>query len=217
MNVRRLPRLAAQLDFARKLGMDDLVEHTSSIVWIGHSPGSFHDDFADNVVVQLTGTATFIIFPAQCAWLLKKSVGRNRTLAGHAGPLQWVRRGMKRGKGRAPFYHVALKPGDGLAVPSTSMHKVISRDSRRLALNAFFEARPGRMQWPGAPANAFYRHDQSALAMRNLWIKTLRYLWESREVAIAMHTERIELIRRRSATRRRQRCAHRASPPAAGV
>jgi len=194
MNVRRLPRTSAQLDFARKLGIDDVVEHTNSIVWIGHSPGTFHDDFGDNVVVQLTGKATFIIFPAQCAFLLKPIFGPNRKINDTMGHLGWAKRGMPRGKARVPFYHVTLRPGDGLAVPSTSIHKVVSRDSRRLAINAFFEPKFGRMQWPTAPVNSFVRHNQNVLAMRILWLRTLRHLWETRRVAIAMHTERLEFI-----------------------
>ncbi|CAK0901264.1 unnamed protein product [Prorocentrum cordatum] len=60
------------------------------------------------------------------------------------GHLGWAKRGMPRGKARVPFYHVTLRPGDGLAVPSARPSGVVSRDSRRLAINAFFEPKFGR-------------------------------------------------------------------------
>jgi len=193
LNLRRVPRFAAGADVAARLGLgagpegSPLVEHTHSLLWMGASRGGVHTDNQDNVLMQLTGDVEVLVIPAGCVGLAKVP-GATRDVAG------WLRAGQPPNSSRLPFYHIHLRQGEGLVLPSLAQHKVVSSEGRRVGLNAFFEPRFGRMQWPGAPANYFLRHRRDILALRSLHVMAARRLWDTRRLPYVMHTERIELL-----------------------
>ena len=93
-----------------------------------------------------------------------------------------------------PWYHVRLRPGEGIAIPSHSMHTVLSASSHRVGVNLFFEPKFEQMQWETAHSNAFVNFDSDALAVRTLWVRTIRELWDAHGVSMAMHTDKMEIL-----------------------
>lgn len=193
-NSWRVPKWKEGVDYAKALGITNLIEHAYSILWIGTTAGEFHDDFQDNVLVQVSGYSSMIVFPSNCSPLIKPVYGPKRKIPENTGALEWGTKGVPKGKVKAPFYHVSLKPGDGMVVPSGAIHKVVTGDPRRLALNAFFEPKFGEMQWPGSPLNIYNTHTKEGLAVRVLWLRVIHQLWIKRKIAMSMHTERLELL-----------------------
>merc|ERR1711920_410020 len=86
----------------------------------------------------------------------------------------------------APFFHVTLRAGEGLVMPSHSFHRVWSRSSKRIAVNAFFEPKYKKMQWPHTVSHGFKMYEQSTLAMRILWLRALRRLWDTKQLGMFM-------------------------------
>jgi len=180
------------VDIAQRLGFGagfggELVEHTHSILWIGAAKGGIHTDHQDNVLIQLTGDVQVLVIPQSCVGLAKVPT-RIRDIGG------FLTDGMPPNRSRLPFYHVHLRQGEGLVIPSLAQHKIISSDSKRVGLNAFMEPRFGKMQWPTAPANYYRRHRRDILAMRSLYMKTLQRLWDDYQISYTMHTERVEFV-----------------------
>merc|ERR1711988_1206776 len=192
LNMRRAPRFSGGVDIADGLGFGagfggPLVEHTHNLLWIGAAKGGIHSDHQDNVLIQLTGDVQVLVVPASCIGIAKVP-NQMREIA------SFLTRGMPRNQSKLPFYHVHLRQGEGLIIPSLAQHKIISSDSRRVGLNAFMEPQFGKMQWHTAPANYYLRHRKDILALRSLYMKTLSRLWDSRKIAYAMHTERVEFV-----------------------
>jgi len=178
------------LDIPKKLGIDKLVERAWSYLRFGTAPQYSHSDGYDNILMQLTEEIEIIMHPANCT-SLPVLADANFNMK---GVLPFVTEGMPHGESRAPFFHVHLKPGEGVIIPSDTMHKIISRDPKRIALNAFFEPRFGKMQWTSAPSNFYLRNHDSVLATRALWMKALTHLWETRKVSMFYHTARMEVL-----------------------
>jgi len=193
VNVLRLPNWTrGEIDvhsLAAALGLGEQVEHAHNFLWMGASPGGIHSDIQDNVLVQITGTSDVFLVPANCSLALDLS-----TSIAHASVTSdWIRQQ----EADFPFFLVRLRPGDGLAIPSNTMHTVLSQDPGRIGMNFFLEPRHGRMQWPGAPANFFNYAPRGRLAMRTLWVKAVKDLWERREAgtpSFIMHGERQEIV-----------------------
>jgi len=188
VNARRLPGFPEALNFAEKLGVGHLVSHTHSFVWPGSTPGQFHVDEWDNVQSQATGSCDVIIFPPRCSGSIKMPL-----VEGH---LDWRRRmrEQKPGNQYAWFFHMRLKAGEGVVIPSNAFHKIISRDNRRLAVNSFLEPKFGKMQWPGNPAHQFAINSRDMLAARRLWVESLSHLWDTKKISMFMRTLRVEMI-----------------------
>lgn len=187
LNLRRVPNLAKDLHMERKLGIQDLVETTHSWMWMGVTPGEFHSDKFDNVLIQLTGEVDVLVYPSNCSALLDD-------LSLHVPFMNYTMSGGPRGVGKAPFFHITLRSGEGIAIPSDANHKVINRDSNRIGLNTFFEPKFKRMEWPGNPSNELLRDNDDHKAVRLLWVKALRHLYDTRKIVMYMHTPRLELM-----------------------
>jgi len=196
INLQHLPNFTGGVDIAERLGAGkgfggELVEHTLSLLWMGQQKGGFHYDHQDNVLIQLTGVADVLVLPPAC-------------IGSYVPPqkcdfMKWQTKERKHPKGdhfRAPFYHIRMRSGEGLVIPSMAQHRVISQGTGRIALNAFMEPAFKKMAWPEktAPANFWRRQRPAIAAMRVLWLRTLRHLWETRNISMVMHTERNELI-----------------------
>merc|ERR1711933_412226 len=107
--------------------------------------------------------------------------------------------GMPRGQARIPFFHVLLKPGEGVVIPSMAYHRILSRTSRRVALNFFLEPRFGKTWRPGAPKNSYSWMDRDKLALRTLWLRTMNKFWDAERVSrgdwpLVMHTGAMEFM-----------------------
>lgn len=177
LNMRHLRNF--QVDVGKLLGMDDSVEATLSLVWFGTTAGEFHIDFQDNVLIQLTESCEIMIVPANCS---------HKDLPGGV-----MREWMQHWK--VPFFHTTIHAGEGIIIPSMAPHKVVRRNSRTVAINAFLEPRFGKMRWgSSAPNNIFTRMYPGNAAMRVLWLRSMRRLWDEKRINLFMHTHRIDYI-----------------------
>mmetsp|Transcript_33374 Transcript_33374/g.89318 ORF Transcript_33374/g.89318 Transcript_33374/m.89318 type:complete len:483 (+) Transcript_33374:3-1451(+) len=189
LNSRRAHRLMEGVNIGKVLGIEPLVENSHSLLWWGITPGGFHNDMQDNVLLQLTGSAEVIVIPPNCSIGVDK-IGKHMKLVDFI-----KKRKMATGfKEHIPFFHVTLTAGQGLVIPSLAIHKVIGTNSARFAINAFFEPKWGQMQWPGAANNYYKRHNKRILAIRSLWLRTLSKLYDERRLGMVMHTEKIEFV-----------------------
>lgn len=164
------------------LGLGDEAETSHSMLWFGQTRGHMHPDWHDNVVIQLTGEDEIIVFPSNCSSLVWGRFQPTETLR------EWVQYGVGPGEVRAPFFHVVLRAGEGLTIPSMSFHKVVSRHSGRVALNAFIEPRWGRMRWAHAPYSFFNFQSPFLAALRIAWARSSVHLWRTHKMTAFMHT-----------------------------
>jgi len=193
VNLRRLPNYAkgAMDNFAKSLGLDGFVDAVHSFLWMGVTPGEFHRDEYDNMLIQISQEADlFVAFP-NCSYALE-SQGFPR----QARWLWWMgTEGAKEaGKARVPFFHVRLRPGDGVAIPSAAVHRVVVRHSGRIGMNVFFEPKYGEMRWRGNPNNDYTRRDDDYLAVRSLWVQTLNRMWDTKKLPMFYRTTRQEVL-----------------------
>lgn len=187
INVRRLPELTRGFDPAEKLGIQHLSEHTHAYLWLGATAGGIHPDLQDNILIQLNTEAEVIVFPQACYPLVQGIPNR-------ANLMEWLPEGQPPNKSKAPFFHIHVKPGEGVVIPSLSLHQVISRNSHRIGINYFFEPKFDKMMWPQAPGNKFVRARRHDRAMRFLWVRTAKTLWDTHKIALFMHTGKMEVI-----------------------
>jgi len=192
INVRRLPTMNSYMDFPKMLGMEDDVLHQHGFLWFGTAAGQHHIDPGDNILMQLTGEVDVIVFNSMCLGLLDRSDGLIFKI--NDGILPWATEGVPEGKVRAPWFHLRLTEGEGVVIPSGSVHKVVTRNTKRVGLNAFFEPRFGKMWWRHAPGNCYNRNDKDVLASRSLWVQSLGHLWDKKEMGMGFHTVRMEVI-----------------------
>merc|ERR1712099_8516 len=117
--------------------------------------------------------------PANCSGLIV-----------HLGP-QGMMDFFRRKKKRAPFYHMRMRPGDGFTIPGGAKHKVVSRSPHRMSVNTFFEPKFLQMQWEHTTGNQYKRNSPDVLAVRYLWVKALRHLWDTEKRSVFYHTTRM--------------------------
>mmetsp|Transcript_91004 Transcript_91004/g.281454 ORF Transcript_91004/g.281454 Transcript_91004/m.281454 type:complete len:523 (+) Transcript_91004:51-1619(+) len=173
-------------DLAEKIGAGGQVLHAHNLLWFGVSIGGIHLDIQDNVLVQVSGVSEVFVVPANCSLGFDLGIGNNPVNA------EWIQ---KQGA-NLPFFLMRLEPGDAVAIPSNSMHVVASQDPKRIGMNFFMEPRHGRMRWPWAPANFYNYADRGHLAMRELWLQTIKEMWRDRDPAsptFVVHGQRQEL------------------------
>ena len=72
--------------------------------------------------------------------------------------------------------------------------QVVSRESSRIGLNVFLEPKFPEMQWPSSPYNFYRSHDQDGLVMRQLWLRSLKHLWESDGIHLFMNTGMMDIL-----------------------
>merc|ERR1711988_847032 len=178
LNGRHLPKFLG-MDLGRKFGLlPSEIEYTHSLLWTGTTPGAFHTDYQDNVLIQLSGTIEVIVFPANCSIRhIPGPLVLSKAIATESIDRMTTR-----------FFHLTLRAGEGVVIPSMAWHKVTSRDSSRMTVNGFMEPRFGQMRWPSAPANFFRRQDKEYLAMRVLWLRSMRHLYDTKKIVYFMHT-----------------------------
>lgn len=189
VNMNRLPNFSFDVGGMLFPGQ---VESTHSLLWMGAQGGGMHADWQDNVIMQLTGEADVVVFPANCSFetfrLPNKVVVR-----------EWLsrtadKRPLPKGTARVPHFHIMLREGEGVAIPSYAFHKVVSRRSGRVAMNAFMEPKFRKMRWKESPSNYFRCASDGAEAMRVLSVKSMRRLWKTRKLHYIMHTDRNDYV-----------------------
>jgi len=190
INVRRLPRWTrGELDdqeVMERIGLKGQVELAHNLLWFGGTTGGAHYDIQDNLLVQISGESTALVFPPNCSGGLWQVGGSRATV-------EWL---IKQGR-YVPYFVVPMKPGDGLVIPSNAVHVVTSKDPHRIDMNFFLEPKFGRMRWPSAPANYFTTADPGTLSQRALWLKTVRELWDTGAAGtngFVIHGQRQELV-----------------------
>lgn len=193
INVKRLTNYMKDVDFTRALGLDGLVDNLFSYLWLGVSPGEFHWDAEDNVLIQLTGEVDIFLFDANCTYLVEE-LDRFADITEVVSTSDPKDQFMKGNRARIPFYHMRLRPGDGVVMPSFAKHRIIIRDTRRVGMNVAFLPKFGAMRWPGAPASAFTRFDIDVFAVRSLFMRSVKHLYETRGIVYTHHTARQEII-----------------------
>lgn len=183
INVRRLPRYARGLRASEKLGISDKVAHEHRYLWFGVTPGYFHPDPCDNVLVQLVSTVDVFVMPSQC---------HNITdIRGFQGVIS---RNQEPGKPPVPFFHIRMRPGEGVVIPSGAIHKVVNWHNQRVGLNFFFEPVHGAMRSKSNPASMWTREHDDVLVARSLWVRALARLYDKTGISMSYHTTRMELI-----------------------
>uniref|UniRef100_A0A7S1MHV5 Cupin-like domain-containing protein n=1 Tax=Alexandrium catenella TaxID=2925 RepID=A0A7S1MHV5_ALECA len=195
INVRRLPNWTRSgrgengtQAIAELLGLAGQVEFAHSFLWLGVSAGGLHLDIQDNVLIQINGESHAFVIPANCSRI------EDTPFESNSATEEWF---SQQGADAPPYFHITLRPGDGLVIPSNSMHAVVSQDASRIGLNLFFEPRFGAMRWPAAPNNYYNHAGEGHLAVRALWLKTLAELWDSGALgsrSYIVHGQRQELI-----------------------
>merc|ERR1712032_644805 len=186
INMRRLPGFTEGVDFAKEFGLGDLVDATHEFLWFSVTPGTFHTDAYDNIFIHMAEEADLLVLPSNCSGLIVPLASQ--------GIMTFLRKNQTKGNLRAPFFHMRMKPGDGFTIPSGAKHKVVARSPHRVSVNAFFEPKFRQMQWTSAPGNMYLRNHPDVLAARNLWVKSLRHLWDTEKRSMFYHTTRMGVI-----------------------
>lgn len=189
INLKRLPNIMPNIDFAEKLGMKEEVLHTHRYLWMGLTPGLFHPDGYDNFYIHLSTPVDMHVFPPNCTTLMEQGLNGVPD-----GTLNFTVSGMPRGELRAPFYHMRLNPGDGVLIPSGAFHKAVVKDDKRVSVNGFFEPKWRRLRDPANEGNHHVRSGDDVLATRQLWIRAAKHLWDTQKISMMHHTYRMEVI-----------------------
>mmetsp|Transcript_18445 Transcript_18445/g.41722 ORF Transcript_18445/g.41722 Transcript_18445/m.41722 type:complete len:115 (+) Transcript_18445:1-345(+) len=92
-----------------------------------------------------------------------------------------------------PFFLVVLRPGEGVAIPSRSYHTVWGSHDR-LGLNTFLEPKFGKMQWSSNPNSHWHRETIERKAVRNLWVKTIKTMWDEKRLSIHIQGINLEML-----------------------
>jgi len=192
LNLRRIPNYAkdSQRRIIEAMRLEKLVDGIHSYLWMGVTPGEFHRDEYDNMLIQVAEEADLFVASANCSWQLE-----SQGLPRQARWLWWMTTEPRPpGRARVPFYHLRLRPGDGVAIPAASVHRVVVRNSRRIGMNIFFEPKYGKMRWQYSPNNDYVRRDDDYLAVRSLWVQTLNRLWDTKKLPMFYRTTRQEVL-----------------------
>jgi hypothetical protein len=190
VHTKYFPKFMEGVDVASKLGISNSVLTTHQYLWFGASHGALHHDFQDNVLIQISGEAEVIIVPPNCSHFILDGSHVQKQDLNYLWPDLtdgW--------RYKAPFYHFQLKAGEGVVIPATAPHRIISWDNFRIGMNSFFEPKYKQMQWGStAPANFYSLQPDSLLAIRSLWTESLQHLFDTRRIVLAMHTSKLEYI-----------------------
>lgn len=98
--------------------------HVFNFVWVGWSPGGLHYDEMDNVLVQVAGTKSIVIFPPHVTDLIDgehyPGSGKGRYGRPPFNGKEFFSEESLRSQpllAAVPHYHVRLKPGDAVSIP----------------------------------------------------------------------------------------------------
>jgi len=193
INLRRLPKwprgALREEDLVEGIGFKrGQVEMVHGLVWMGVGEGNIHRDAMDNTLVQVSGENHLVLVPANCSWNIPESGSLHAGAVKHIfGAQGW----------RLPYFSITLRAGDAVVIPSNSVHVVTSKDPRRIGLNFFYEPSFMEFRWSSAPANYYKMLDPEHLAMRTLWLRTIKELWRTGAAGtkgFVMHGQRQELV-----------------------
>jgi len=190
LNTRRL-KIFHDVDYGQALGLGDAVQHAHAFLWTGITPGLMHIDAYDNILIQITGTVHLFAFSSNCSVTIRNNYDHDYETAGIG---DWIRKKAARIDNKVYIYHMKIKPGDGVVIPANAYHHIVNGDSRRIALNVFFEPKFKEMRWESARRTPWFRLNEDVLAVRNLWVQAVGHLFDSKRVGFAHQLNRLELI-----------------------
>jgi len=196
VNLRRLTRFV-DVDpmIVRGLGLEGEVERASGQLNIGYSSGEPHWDEQDNVFIGVHGINVVMVVAQNFTDAADGYKG-----SGYGMPFpKWLqydhfvqRKNAFRHK-HMPFYAMVLRPGEGAMIPSRSYHTVFGTHDR-VGLNTFLEPRFGRMQWASNPNSHWHREIPERKALRNLWVKTIKAMWDNKRLPIHVQGWNLEVL-----------------------
>ena len=134
VNIRRLTKKRfIQPNFLKNFG------HSFSFLWMGLSPGGFHFDEFNNVLLQLSGRKRVVCFDP----IYADTISHDHYLTILDDDSLFSDKNIQAypGLAKVPYFEAELKAGDALILPSAAYHapKAMSFDS--VSLNAFFTPR----------------------------------------------------------------------------
>ncbi|CAK0860536.1 unnamed protein product [Prorocentrum cordatum] len=95
---------------------------------------------------------------------------------------------------KVPFYHIRLRAGEAVVIPSMAVHVVKGLHSARFSLGVSFEPRFGQMAWPGAPSHFQGLQRPSVGAMRVLWARSTKRLWDAKKVILSRQSSVMDVL-----------------------
>jgi hypothetical protein len=187
VNVRRLPNFAPNLDFAGLFGLSGVVEHSNAVISGGHCQSEVQMNWQDSVIFQLSGVDEIIVFPPNCTAVTSEIPLRDSV---HT----WVMKNQKEGDVKVPFYHIRLRAGEAVIIPSMAVHIVKGLHSARFSLSVTFEPKLGQMAWPGAPSHFQGLQRPSVGVMRVLWARSIKRLWDTKKVTFSRQSSVMDVL-----------------------
>jgi len=91
-----------------------------------------------------------------------------------------------------PTYIVALRPGDGIVIPSRTYHTIAATEDR-ISFSTFLEPKWDRMKWSSAPGSFQHYETDERRSIRNILMRTASRLWDNRGIAM-FQQEAIEIL-----------------------
>jgi len=175
--LRRVDRyMDADVHVVRSLGLDDIVERAVSQLIVGFANGDVHWDEQDNIIIAISGLC--VIFAAPGNW--SGSV-HDRKCSGQTWDT-WMKLDRYRQE-EMPYYYHILQPGEGVVLPSGSIHAVYG-DWNRLAMNAFLEPKFEKMKWTTSKSSYWHLETRERQALRNLWIQSIARVWDRKKAPL---------------------------------
>ncbi|CAK0860534.1 unnamed protein product [Prorocentrum cordatum] len=144
-------------------------------------------NWQDTVIFQLSGMDEIIVFPPNCTAVTSEIPLRDSV---HT----WVMKNQKEDDVKVPFYHIRLRAGEAVVIPSMAVHVVKGLHSARFSLGVSFEPRFGQMAWPGAPSHFQGLQRPSVGAMRVLWARSTKRLWDAKKVILSRQSSVMDVL-----------------------
>merc|ERR1712032_105797 len=185
MSLRRLPRFMDVDKFVSQVGLDEDVHRSHSFLIVGASNGNVHWDEPENIIVGVSGLNVIFMVPGDWA----DGLSPKKCQEGEDW-VDWLKADPFREE-FVPFHMVVLKPGQGVVIPSKTLHAVYGTVDR-LAFNAFMEPKWGHMQW----TDRTYWKEESIerRALRHLWVGSMKRAWEEKGVGLYFQGGMMEML-----------------------
>lgn len=199
-NARRLSALPA-VDMKERLGNPDWLARVENLLWMGPAPWNWHWDEEDNLLIALNGEMWVILFDQNESRVLSNGIRMVGSVDGpHSIPKPLNRHWLDTNGSwlkQIPFYLIKLSPGIGVTVPSMTHHIVISGDSQRILMNAFFVPKFMTLQDVPTRQNGWFRkgyNNDTYLALRSLKQASIARMWESRKLGGFFMGTKLEVL-----------------------
>lgn len=160
--------------------LEEDVQRSEGQLWFGATMGGLHWDETDNFIVCLSGSMVAML------------VSPNYTDAFHGGKSVPFDQYGSIDASHVPSYIVALRPGEGIVIPSRTYHTIAATEDR-ISFSTFLEPKWDRMKWSSAPGSFQHFETDERRAIRNILMRTASRLWDNRGIAM-FQQEAIEIL-----------------------